>query len=55
MSPLEVALSQLNLAGGAFETIAEAVLVCVDDLHTNATRTVLAAVGDATLRVVRCG
>lgn len=54
MAPLEVALSQLNLAGRAFHTIAEAVLVHVDSLHTNATRTILAAVGDATLRVVRC-
>ena len=50
MSPLEVALSQLNLAGGAFDTIEDAVLVGVDDLHTNATRTVLAAVCKATLR-----
>lgn len=52
MSPLEVALSQLNLAGHAFETIADAVLVSVDGLHTNATRTVLAAVSDAPLRLV---
>jgi cytidine deaminase len=55
MSPLEVALSQLNLAGHAFDSIAEAVLVHVDSLHTNATRTVLAAVSDAKLRLVRCG
>ena len=55
MSPLEVALSQLNLSGGAFEAITEAVLVSVDDMHTNATRTVLAAVGNAALRIVRCG
>jgi cytidine deaminase len=53
MSPLEVALSQLNLMGSAFDTIAEAVLVAVDELHTSATRTVLGAVGGATLRVVR--
>lgn len=50
MSPLEVALSQLNLAGGAFDTIEDAVLAGVDDLHTNATRTVLAAVCKASLR-----
>ena len=53
MSPLEVALSQLNLAGGAFDTITDAVLVHVDGLHTNATRTVLAAVCNATLREIR--
>jgi cytidine deaminase len=50
MSPLEVALSQLNLAGRTFETIEDAVLVSVDDMHTNATRTVLAAVCNAKLR-----
>jgi cytidine deaminase len=50
MSPLEVALSQLNLAGGAFDTIAEAVLVHVDSLHASATRTVLGAICNATLR-----
>lgn len=44
MSPLEVALSQLNLAGGSFATITEAVLVQVDALHTSATRTILDAV-----------
>ena len=53
MSPLEVALSQLNLGGGSFDVIAEAVLVSVDGLHDNATRTVLAAVSAAPLRVVR--
>jgi cytidine deaminase len=52
MSPLEVALSELNLGGGSFDAIAEAVLVAVDGLHTNATRTVLAAVSSASLRVV---
>jgi cytidine deaminase len=55
MSPLEVALSQLNLAGIAFNTIEEAVLVQVDSMHANATRTVLGAVGDAKLRVVEAG
>ncbi len=53
MSPLEVALSQLNLRRIAFDTIEEAVLVHVDELHTNATRTVLAAVTNAPLRLVR--
>lgn len=53
MSPLEVALSQLNLVGGAFDTVTEAVLVHVDSLHTSATRTVLGAVGNATLRLLQ--
>ena len=51
MSPLEVALSQLNLAGGAFEAIEDAVLVSAGDMHTNATKTVLAAVSYAQLRI----
>jgi cytidine deaminase len=54
LSPLQAALSQLNLGGAGWSDIAEAVLVCVDDLHTNATRTVLAAISDAPLRLVRC-
>jgi cytidine deaminase len=53
MSPLQVALSRLNLAGIALDTIAEAVLVHVDSLHTTATRTVLRAVTDAPLRLVQ--
>jgi cytidine deaminase len=53
MSPLEVALSMLNLQGVAFEEIADAVLVQAGGLHTNATSTVLAAVCDAPLRVVQ--
>jgi cytidine deaminase len=52
MSPLEVALSQLNLRGVAFETIADAILVHVDDMHTSATRAVLSAVTDAPLRLI---
>jgi cytidine deaminase len=52
MSPLEVALSQLNLRGQAFESITDAVLVHVDQLHTNATRAVLSAVTDAPLRLI---
>ena len=50
MSPLEVALSQVNLAGIAFGSIEDAVLVSVDDMHTNATKTVLAAVSGVVLR-----
>jgi cytidine deaminase len=53
MSPLAVALSELNLGGGTFDAIIEAVLVSVDGLHENATRTVLAAVSKAPLRVIR--
>jgi cytidine deaminase len=52
MSPLEVALSQLNLRGQAFETITDAVLVHVDRMHTNATRDVLSAVTEAPLRLI---
>ncbi|HUR83101.1 MAG TPA: cytidine deaminase [Thermoanaerobaculia bacterium] len=50
LSPLEAALSQLNLRG--WESVAECVLVGVDSLHHNATRVVLAAVCDAPLRVI---
>jgi cytidine deaminase len=53
LSPLQAALSQLNLEGGAWSDIAETVLVSVDSLHDSATRTVLGAVGSAPLRVVR--
>lgn len=53
MSPLEVALSQLNLAGGAFESVSEAVLVQAGSMHTSATRTVLGAIGKASLRVIQ--
>jgi hypothetical protein len=53
MSPLEVALSQLNLAGNAFDDVVEAVLVQVDSMHSSATRTVLSAVGDAVLRTIQ--
>jgi cytidine deaminase len=55
LSPLQAALSQLNLGGAAWNDIAEAVLVCVDDLHANAACTVLAAISDVPLRLVRCG
>lgn len=53
MSPLEVALSALNLAGGDFDTIDEAVLVQAAAMHESATRTVLAAVSRAPLRTIR--
>ncbi|HKR62560.1 MAG TPA: cytidine deaminase [Thermoanaerobaculia bacterium] len=52
LSPLEAALSQMNLAGHAFGEIREAVLVHVDAMHTGATRTVLAAFPDVALRLV---
>lgn len=53
LSPLQAALSQLNLGRGRWEDIADCTLVSVDPLHDNATRVVLAAVGDAPLRVLR--
>ena len=53
LSPLQAALSQLNLGGAGWGDIAEGVLVGVDDLHVNAARTVLAAISEAPLRVVR--
>lgn len=51
LSPLEAALSQLNLAGGDWSDITEAVLVQVTEMHTSATRTILAAIGGPPLRV----
>lgn len=50
LSPLQAALSQLNLRG--WEDVTECVLVGVDSLHDNATRVVLEAVSDAALRVI---
>lgn len=52
LSPLQAALSNLNLAGGRFDEIEDAVLVHVDALHLSATRTVLAAVCAAPLRTI---
>jgi cytidine deaminase len=52
LSPLEAALSQLNMGGGAWSDIAEAVLVQAAAMHTSATRTVLGAIGNAPLRVL---
>jgi cytidine deaminase len=53
MSPLEVALSRLNLSGEAFDAISEAVLVESGTLHESATRVVLRAVTSAPLRVIQ--
>ena len=52
LSPLQAALSQLNMAGGNWTDIAEAVLVEAGPLHASATRTVLAAISEAPLRVI---
>lgn len=52
MSPLQVALSVLNLGGGSLDSITDAVLVHVDGLHTSATRSVLAALTRAPLRTI---
>lgn len=53
LSPLQAALSQLNLQGGRWSDIAECALVRADALHDNATRVVLASVGEAPLRVLQ--
>ena len=53
LSPLEAALSQLNMSGGAWSDIAEIVLVATDGMHTSATRTVLNAISDVPLREIR--
>jgi cytidine deaminase len=53
LSPLPAALSQLNLAGFAWDTIAEVVLVQSGSMHTSATRTVLASISAAPLRVIQ--
>lgn len=52
LEPLTAALSQLNLRGSDFGSIAEAVLVQAGSSHTTAARAVLGAVSSATLRVV---
>ena len=52
LPPLQTALSRLNLAGRPFDDIREALLVHVDGVHLNATRTLLAAICAAPLRVV---
>lgn len=53
LSPLEAALSQLNLSGGAWNDITEVVLVQAETMHTSATRTVLSAISSAPLRIIR--
>lgn len=53
LSPLEAALSQLNMSGGRWSDIAEAALVQAGGMHTSVTRTVLAAVGNAPLRILQ--
>jgi cytidine deaminase len=54
MSPLQVALSALNMAGGSFDAIAEAALVQTrSGIHEGATRAVLASVTNAPLRVIK--
>jgi cytidine deaminase len=53
LSPLEAALSQLNLAGHPFGEIAEAVLVRVDGLHDGATKVALAKLANVELQVVQ--
>ena len=53
MSPLEVALSRLNLANESFDAIEDAVLVHTDSLHTESTRVVLRAISRAPLRLVQ--
>jgi cytidine deaminase len=53
ISPLEVALSALNLAGGNWSEIEEAVLVHTEpSLHANATRVVLGAISKAPRRTI---
>lgn len=52
LPPLQTALSRLNLAGRSFADIREAILVHVDGVHLNATRTLLTAVCDTPLRVL---
>lgn len=53
LSPLQAALSQLNLAGGSWSDLAEVVLASVDAMHASSTRIVLASIGGAPLRAVR--
>ncbi len=53
ISPLEVALSALNVNGGDWSQIEEVVLVHTEpSLHASATRTVLAAISSAPLRTI---
>ena len=51
MSPLQVALSRLNLAGEPWDAIDDVVLVQSGSLHTDATNVVLRTVSSVPLRV----
>jgi len=53
MSPLQVALSRLNLARESWDAIDDAVLVFTDDRHDEATRVVLRSITSAELRFAR--
>ncbi len=55
ISPLEVALSMLNLRGYAWTDIAAAVLVQAAPMHESATRSVLAAISGTSLRTIMAG
>jgi hypothetical protein len=50
---MTLALSQLNLSGSPWISIAEAVLVHVGGLHTNASLTALGAVAEIPLRMIQ--
>jgi cytidine deaminase len=52
MSPMQVALAYMNMLREPFESIEEAALAYVDDLHTDATSVMLQAVADVPLRLV---
>ena len=53
MSPLEAALSLLNLRRASWDDIEEVVLVAVDAMHDRATEVVLRSISAAPLRVIR--
>jgi cytidine deaminase len=53
MSPVQVALAYANMLGEPLDSIAEAVLASIDDLHANATRVVLQSLGNVPLRLLR--
>lgn len=53
LSPLQAALSQLNMRGGAWSDIAAAALARVDALHDGATAVVLSAITEVPLRLVQ--
>ncbi|MEO8383480.1 MAG: cytidine deaminase [Acidobacteriota bacterium] len=52
LSPLQAALSQLNLQGLVWNDLVEGVLVQSSSMHTSSTRTVLSAISAAPLRVL---